>query len=225
MLEGGPRRRKPDEALPTRRRGISGLPTMAVLGPSKSVEKGNVPRDQSPVGEQASMQLEKQDVALAQRGDTAAFERLYRSTLPKIHGLARRMGGEDIADDLTQEVYIRAWEKLETFRGDAAFGTWLHRLAVNLILSRRETIRRREARQVSGDAMLDSVAGRVGTPGLKMDFEHALERLPDGARQVFVLYDVEGYSHQEIGRMMGINAGTSKSQLHRARMLLREILN
>lgn len=171
------------------------------------------------------MQPETQDVTLALRGDTAAFERLYRATVPRIHSLTRRMGGDDLAEDLTQEVYIRAWQKLETFRGDAAFGTWLHRLAVNLILSRRETIRRREARQVSGSGRLESIAGRSSTPGLKMDLEAALTRLPDGARQVFVLYDVEGYSHEEIGRMMGITDGTSKSQLHRARMLLREYLS
>jgi RNA polymerase sigma-70 factor (ECF subfamily) len=131
------------------------------------------------------------------------------------------MAGEGGADDLTQEVFIRAWEKLGSFRGEAAFGTWLHRLAVNHILSRRQTTRRREAWQVEGEGVLDRVSARQPGPALMIDFERALERLPEGARQVFVLHDVEGYKHEEIGELLGINAGTSKSQLHRARMILR----
>ena len=171
------------------------------------------------------MTLERQDVSLAAQGDASAFERLYRSSVARVHGLARRMAGEDLADDLTQEIFIRAWEKLSTFRGDSSFNTWLHRLAVNLILSRRETIRRRQRRQLPSDGVLESVAGRRQSPGLKMDLESAMTNLPDGARQVFVLYDVEGYSHDEIAGMMGITSGTSKSQLHRARMILRNHLS
>jgi len=135
------------------------------------------------------------------------------------------MAGDDLADDLTQEVFIRAWEKLSTFRGDSSFNTWIHRLAVNLILSRRETIRRRQKRQVSSEGVLESVASRRQSPGLSVDLESALTHLPDGARKVFVLYDVEGYSHDEIAGMMGITSGTSKSQLHRARMILRTHLS
>jgi RNA polymerase sigma-70 factor (ECF subfamily) len=162
------------------------------------------------------------DASLAARGDHAAFERLYRGNAARIHSLARRMAGESGADDLTQEVFIRAWEKLGSFRGEAAFATWLHRLAINHILSRRQTTRRREEKQVEGDGVLDRVAtGRPGTPALKVDLERALERLPEGARRVFVLHDVEGYKHEEIGDLLGITTGTSKSQLHRARMILR----
>jgi RNA polymerase sigma-70 factor, ECF subfamily len=171
------------------------------------------------------MQAEPRDVSLASRGDAEAFERLYHRSASRIHSLARRMVGEEVADDLTQEVFIRAWQKLGTFRGDASFGTWLHRLAVNLILSRRATMRRRESHRVTGDTVLESTAARSRMPGLKMDLERAMAKLPDGAKQVFVLYDVEGYTHQEISGLMGISSGTSKSQLHRARMMLRKLLS
>lgn len=164
------------------------------------------------------------DWSLAAAGDADAFERLYREHVPRVHGLARRMVGEDVADDLTQEVFVRVWQKLWTFRGDSSFGTWLHRLAVNHILSRRATLRRAEARTVSGDEHLKDLGARPPRPGLRLDFETAIARLPEGAKQVFVLYDVEGYTHEEVAGLMGISVGTSKSQLHRARMLLRRVL-
>ena len=167
---------------------------------------------------------ESHDVTLARQGDHAAYERLYRANVARIYSLVRRMTGEDQAEDLTQEVFIRAWEKLQTFRGDSRFGTWLHRLAVNLILSRRETIQRRRQRFVTGTERLATAAGREAPPGLRLDFERAITRLPEGARQVFVLFDVEGYSHEEVSDLLGISPGTSKSQLHRARMMLRKHL-
>ena len=167
---------------------------------------------------------EGQDVALAAGGNHQAFERLYRAHLGRVHSLALRMAGVEWAEDLTQEVFIRAWSKLRTFRGDSSFGTWLYRLAVNLILSRRQTLRRREQRQLPEGEMLERMPARSSTPGLALDFEAAIQKLPDGARQVFVLYDVEGYPHSEISEFMGISPGTSKSQLHRARMMLREYL-
>ena len=165
-----------------------------------------------------------EDWVLAREGDTRAFERLYRAQVARVHSLARRMAGEAAADDLTQEVFIRAWEKLRTFRGDAAFGTWLHRLAVNHIISRRKTLRRRQSRRVEGEGALEGRAARRQRPDVALDLEEALEGLPDGARRIFVLYDVEGYGHAEIAGMLEISEGTSKSQLHRARMLLRERL-
>lgn len=168
---------------------------------------------------------EPRDVELAARGDHEAFERLYRGSVSRIHGLARRMAGPDLAEDLTQEIYIRAWEKLHTFRGDAAFTTWLHRLAVNLILTRRASVRKRQARRVDGEGILRRTRTRRDRPGLKVDFEAAVAELPEGARDIFVLYDVEGYAHKEIAEIKGISVGTSKSQLHRARMLLREYLH
>jgi RNA polymerase sigma-70 factor (ECF subfamily) len=163
------------------------------------------------------------DALLAADGDAQAFGRLYRSHAPRIHSLARRMAGDELADELTQDVFVRAWEKLRSFRGESAFGTWLHRLAVNLILARRASDARRRGRD-AGDAALEWTPARSVTPELAMDFETAIQRLPDGARQVFVLFDVEGYHHEEIGELMGISTGTSKSQLHRARMMLREHL-
>lgn len=164
------------------------------------------------------------DAFLAASGDTGAFERLYHAHVARVHTLARRMMGADGADEATQDVFVRAWEKLKTFRGEAAFGTWLHRLAVNLILARRSSDATRRDRFREDDAAMESAVARRSTPELAMDFETALGRLPEGARQVFVLFDVEGYRHEEIAEMMGISTGTSKSQLHRARMILREYL-
>ncbi len=143
--------------------------------------------------------------------------------MARIHTLAARMIGDDDADEVTQDVFVRAWEKLRTFRGEAAFGTWLHRLAVNLILARRAARSVRQGRDGGAEA-LETIAGRAAAPELKLDFDRAIRHLPDGARQVFVLYDVEGYRHDEIATMLEISVGTSKSQLHRARMILREHL-
>jgi RNA polymerase sigma-70 factor (ECF subfamily) len=169
---------------------------------------------------------ETSDARRAADGDHEAFERLYRGHVGRIHALARRMVGEDIAEDLTQEVFLRAWQKLGSFRGEARFGTWLHRLAVNHLLSRRETERKRDARSVPGDRIMDHVPAPVRrSSGAALDLEEAIARLPPGAREVFVLYDVEGYGHEEIAGQVGISVGTSKSQLHRARMLLRGYLS
>ena len=132
------------------------------------------------------------------------------------------MTSAEHADELTQDVFVRAWEKLSTYRGEAAFGTWLYRLAVNVILGQRAVMSRIRDRLHGGDEMLEVVPTRPDQVELTVDFEAAIERLPDGARQVFVLHDVEGFKHQEIGEMLGVTAGTSKAQLHRARMALRQ---
>jgi RNA polymerase sigma-70 factor (ECF subfamily) len=118
-------------------------------------------------------------------------------------------------------VFVRTWQKLSTFRGEAAFGTWLHRLAVNLILSRRSYAARERARFDPAEDGLDLRPAAAPRPELALDFETAIGRLPEGARHVFVLHDVEGFRHDEIAQRMGIAVGTSKAQLHRARMLLR----
>ncbi len=162
------------------------------------------------------------DAALAASGDASAFERLYRVHVARIYSLARRMTSAEHADELTQDVFVRAWEKLSTYRGEAAFGTWLYRLAVNLILGRRAAMSRTRERLQAGDEMLELLPTRPETVDLTVDFESAIERLPEGARQVFVLHDVEGFKHKEIGEMLGVTAGTSKAQLHRARMALRQ---
>lgn len=165
---------------------------------------------------------EAADAALAASGDASAFERLYRIHAARIHSLARRMTSAEHADELTQDVFVRAWEKLSTYRGEAAFGTWLYRLAVNLILGQRAKNSRIRERLQGGEKMLEAMHSRAETVELAVDFESAIERLPDGARQVFVLHDVEGFKHKEIGEMLGVTAGTSKAQLHRARMALRQ---
>ncbi len=165
------------------------------------------------------------DTALAASGDPSAFERLYRSHVARVHTLVRRMLDADEADDVTQDVFIRAWQKLSTFRGESAFGTWLHRLAVNVVLARRKSVGVERGRFITENEPLDGVTGRRETPALSLDFEEALARLPEGARQVFVLHDVEGYRHDEIARMLGVVPGTSKSQLHHARMALRRHLD
>lgn len=164
------------------------------------------------------------EVALAASGDASAFERLYRRHVDRVHSLARRMINAEVADEVTQDVFVRAWEKLHTFRGEAAFGTWLHRLAVNVILARRGNLGQQRKRFVEGDAPLEILPSRNTEPGVAMDLEQAMTRLPDGARQVFVLHDIEGYRHEEIAGMLGLAEGTSKSQLHRARMALRQHL-
>jgi RNA polymerase sigma factor (sigma-70 family) len=162
------------------------------------------------------------DVTQAATGDTAAFERVYRAHVARVHGLARRMAGTEAADELTQDVFVRAWQKLSTFRGDSSFGTWLHRLAVNVIIERFRTLgAQRDRFLADGEATLERLSSPRASGDFRMDFERALERLPGAARKVFVLHDVEGFKHHEIGEMLGISAGTSKSQLHRARMLMR----
>jgi len=180
--------------------------------------------DESPPAVDRSVPLvpaDAADVALAQSGDHQAFERLYRANVGRVHALVWRMAGPDRVDELTQDVFVRAWEKLGSFRGEASFSTWLHRVAVNLLLSRRAAYRREQARRDEHDGVLDGQASRSRGPELVLDLETAIGRLPDGAKQVFVLHDVEGYRHQEIAEVMGIAVGTSKAQLHRARMLLR----
>jgi RNA polymerase sigma-70 factor, ECF subfamily len=167
--------------------------------------------------------LDREDVPLATAGDADAFERIYRRHAARIHSLCRRMMSPEEADDATQEVFIRAWEKLRLFRGDAAFGTWLYRLAVNLLLGRREQVARHRDR-FGADADVIVMPARRDRPDLRMDMEAALQTLPRGARQVFVLHDVEGYTHEEIAGLLDVSPGTSKSQLHRARMSLRQYL-
>lgn len=166
------------------------------------------------------------DVVLAANGDTAAFERVYHAYVPRVHSLARRMAGPEAADELTQDVFVRVWQKLATFRGDSAFGTWLHRLAVNVIVERFRSLGTARRRFLDdGETTLELThAPARSRPDLGMDLEVAIAALPEGARSVFVLHDVEGFRHEEIARMLGVSAGTSKSQLHRARQILKASL-
>lgn len=164
------------------------------------------------------------EVEAAAEGDGRAFERLYRRHVDRVYGLACRMAGSDRAEELTQDVFVRAWRKLDTFRGDAAFGSWLYRLAINVIYGHLRHERRARSRRVESEIPLERARARRDPAAIRMDFDVAIERLPDGAREVFVLHDVEGYKHREIAELIGVTTGTSKSQLHRARMLLREHL-
>ena len=165
------------------------------------------------------------DVALAASGDSSAFERLYRTHVARVHSLARRMLGSHEADEVTQDVFVRTWQKLGQFRGDSAFGTWLHRLAVNVVVERRRTFAIQRERMTNDPAALDMVTVGPARADLTVDFDAAIEQLPPGAREIFLLHDVEGYKHREIASMLDITSGTSKRQLHRARMLMRKYLN
>jgi len=164
------------------------------------------------------------DVALAAGGDSSAFERLYRTHVGRIHSLTRRMLGSHEADEVTQDIFVRTWQKLGQFRGESAFATWLHRLAVNVVIERRRTFAIQRDRMTDDPAALDMVTVAPARADLTVDFEAAIEELPPGAREIFALHDVEGYKHREIAAMLGITSGTSKRQLHRARMLMRKHL-
>lgn len=168
-----------------------------------------------------------ESVRRAQAGDVDAFELLYREHAGRIYALCLRLkaGDEPDATELMQDVFIRAWRRLETFRGDCAFASWLHRLAVNTMLENARGDRRRIARVLPMEDP-SSIESASRSPGvdLRMDMEDAIATLPKGARLAFVLHDVEGYQHQEIAAQLGVSVGTIKAQLHRARRLLRERL-
>src|SRR5204862_2809824 len=158
------------------------------------------------------------DVALAASGDQSAFERLYRTHVGRIHSLTRRMLSTQEADEVTQDIFVRTWQKLGQFRGESAFSTWLHRLAVNVVIERRRSFAIQRGRMADDPAALDAITVAPARADLRVDFEAAIEQLPPGAREIFVLHDVEGYKHREIAAMLDITSGTSKRQLHRARM-------
>ena len=169
----------------------------------------------------------KEDEALlrsAQQGSERAFEQLYRRHVGRVYALCMRLcGNASLAEELTQDAFVRAWERLETFRHDSAFSSWLYRLTVNVVLGDMRSRQRRAAKLAEVEAMTGSHHHTQGaSPETRLDLEAAIAQLSDGARQVFVLHDVEGYKHDEIASLMGIEPGTSKAHLHRARKILRE---
>lgn len=167
-------------------------------------------------------------VRRAQAGDQTAFRDLYRQLAGRVYALCLRLTGDaGAAEERTQDVFVRAWDKLRSFRGESAFSSWLHRLAVNVVMNEQRTRSRREKHvtPVADPETLERRSGGEGTAGLNIDLERAIAALPEGAREVFVLYDIEGYSHAEIAELTGIAEGTSKAQLFRARHLLREQLD
>ncbi|HEY8165838.1 MAG TPA: sigma-70 family RNA polymerase sigma factor [Gemmatimonadaceae bacterium] len=159
----------------------------------------------------------------AKRGDPDAFEGIYRENVGRVYALALRLAGGDAqaAAELTQDVFIRAWRGLGSFRGDSAFSSWLHRLAVNAMLENARKDKRRVARVLPMDEpeRLDAFAA-TDSPDARMDLETAITLLPPGARTAFVLHDIEGYQHAEIAERLGVAVGTVKAQLHRAHKLL-----
>jgi RNA polymerase sigma-70 factor (ECF subfamily) len=175
---------------------------------------------------------EPEDLALARlaaAGDAHAFEQLYRSHVDRIYGLCCRLchGDTARAEQSVQDAFVRAWERLGSFRGESRFGTWLHRLTVNVVLGEHRLLRRWVSFEDSGEDG-EGAAGPLEPhhdhTGTRMDLERALARLPKGARTVLVLHDIEGYQHDEIAELTGIAVGTSKAQLHRARRLMKEWL-
>lgn len=178
---------------------------------------------------------EAQAIAGAKQGDGRCFEVLYAIHKKRIFSLCLRMvGNYEEAEDLTQEAFLQLYRKIETFRGDSAFSTWLHRLAVNVILmhlrknglievSLEETLEPTEEESTKKDFGVEDqrLAGYID----RVILERAIESLPAGYRTVFVLYDIEGYEHNEIAEMLGCSMGNSKSQLHKARLRLRRLLN
>lgn len=165
-------------------------------------------------------------VEKAQAGEAGAFEELYRRNVGRVHALCLRMCGDpQEAEELTQDAFVRAWEKLDSFRGASAFSSWLHRLTVNVVLgSWRAKGRHRERVVAIGDVSGWSDPQHSPQPRRGVDLERAIAQLPPGARTVFVLHDVEGYRHRDVAELTGLAVGTSKAQLHRARKLLRKAL-
>jgi len=179
---------------------------------------------------------EAEVIRRAQHGDGAAFERLYQLHGRRVYALCLRMVGNTAeAEDLAQEAFLQVFRKLHTFRGESAFSTWLHRLAVNVVLMklRRKGVAATSLEEVTEPDEESGAPGKeVGGPDLmlmgsidRVNLERAVERLPPGYRMVFVLHDVQGYEHNEIAEMMGCSIGNSKSQLHKARLRLRQLLH
>jgi len=173
-------------------------------------------------------------IAQARAGDPQAFERIYRMHVGRIHGLCLRMVSDPTrAETLTQDVFVRAWQRLASFRGQGSFGGWLHRLAVRVVIDDRRAAAR-TARWFVADSANESFTGAAAQPSgseasvapidMAIDLERAVSRLPAGARLVFLLHDMEGYRHHEIAAMAGVAVGTVKAQLHRARRHLRRAL-
>jgi RNA polymerase sigma-70 factor (ECF subfamily) len=204
---------------PTHR--IEGCVPTGSVARTRRIETGEVP--------------EAESIRRAQQGDAAAFERLYQLHSRRVYSLCLRMVGNTAeAEDLTQEAFLQLFRKIATFRGESAFSTWLHRLAVNVVLMK---LRKKSGKETSLEQVTepDEESGTprrdFGAPDLvlsgsidRVNLQRAVEQLPPGYKSVFVLHDVQGYEHNEIAEMMGCSIGNSKSQLHKARMRLRDLL-
>jgi RNA polymerase sigma-70 factor (ECF subfamily) len=169
---------------------------------------------------------ERELVDRARGGDSSAFEQLYRDNVGRVMAVCYRMTGDrTLAEELTQDAFVRAWQRLDSFRGDSAFSSWMHPLAVNVALTERRSRRRRLARVFAVEDLANEAgAAPPHDPTAAFDIDKALTFLPPGARETFVMHDVEGWQHDEIASQTGVAVGTSKAQLHRARKLLRGAL-
>lgn len=177
-----------------------------------------------PPGAKGSREIEAQLIRRACEGDGRAVRALYDRYSPRVYAVVRRIAGDDdTAQDYAQEAWIRAIRALPTFRGEARFSTWLHRIAVNAALQAVRKEKTRKMREVPVPDVI-AVAPNVGDALMERKLEQALEQLPDGMRKVLILHDVEGYTHEEIGTVLGVTAGTSKSQLFKARAKMRRML-
>jgi RNA polymerase sigma-70 factor, ECF subfamily len=169
---------------------------------------------------------ERELIAAAVAGEVTAQRMLYDQHVDRVYRLAFRLAGEDdLARDFTQETFIRAFQRLKDFRSDSSFGTWIHTIAMSVSLNGLRKVKRFRTREAPmDDAMTIGVASRRAEPDLKERLRQAIDALPEGYRTVFVMHDVEGYTHEEIGAALGVQSGTSKAQLFRARAKLREAL-
>lgn len=159
------------------------------------------------------------------KNDIAAFEKLYRKYIGRVYALALRMSDDSrIAEELSQEIFIRVWQKLDLFEGRSGFYTWLHRLVINFILNEKKSKSRHHKNEISIDEKIIEPIEKNNID-LSLDLEKAISCLPKGAKEIFILYDIEGMKHEEIAILKNITVGASKSQLHRARKILREVLH
>jgi RNA polymerase sigma-70 factor (ECF subfamily) len=203
-------------------------------GPARAAPTSSTPRVGKPLKQDAASL--KEAIRLAQRGDAAAFETIYKMRGRRVYSLCLRLIGDPVeAEDLTQEAFLQVFRKIHTFRGESAFGSWLHRLTANIVLMR---FRKKRLAAVSLEEMIrpgdqnDGPSFEIGVPDLRLtglfdrvNLRAALQQLPDGYKSMFLLHDVHGYEHNEIATMLGCSVGTSKSQLHKARKRLRELLH
>jgi RNA polymerase sigma-70 factor (ECF subfamily) len=166
----------------------------------------------------------------ASKGDMVAFEEIYRRHHRRVYSLCLRMTqNQSEAEDLAQDVFVQLFRKVGSFRGESAFTTWLHRMTVNQVLMHFRRKKVRDERSSEDEETPDRVEPGTENPGAmpvvdRIALDHAIEQLPPGYRTTFVLHDIEGYEHEEVARIMGCSVGTSKSQLHKARMKLRSLL-
>jgi RNA polymerase sigma-70 factor, ECF subfamily len=181
------------------------------------------------------MLTEAEAIRRAQEGDEAAFEFLYKMHSRRVYALCLRMTGDPVdAQDLTQDAFLQLFRKIKSFRGESSFSTWLHRLTVNIVLMKFRKKRHPEVsldEPVGPDEESRGLPVELGEPDLRirgtldrMRIGRALEQMPDGYRAIFVLHDVQGYAHEEIAAILGCSIGNSKSQLHKARLRMRELL-